>query len=229
VSGLKKIKASIGATVHRADRFAPFVASARHSLPNVMNNSVAITFDDGPDARFTPAILDVLRDRQAHATFFLVGQRADRSGDLVRRIVAEGHALGSHSETHPDMWELRPSAAIAEFERGRQILEAITGTRVPLVRPPKGWMDLRLALALRAHGFRSWLWNVDPADWDPKATVQSILDGSAALNSGDILLLHDAIERPIDHSAEDRSATVEALPGIIDQVRARGLELVTLT
>jgi peptidoglycan-N-acetylglucosamine deacetylase len=228
VSGLKKMKSSIGASVHRADRFAPFVASARRSLPDVINNSVAITFDDGPDGRFTPAILDVLRDRRVHATFFLVGQRADMRHDLVRRIVAEGHALGSHTDTHPDMWELSPSAAITEFERGRQILEAITGRQVPLFRPPKGWMDLRLALALRTHGFRSWLWTIDPADWDPNATVQSITEGSATLGSGDILLLHDAIERPIDPSAEDRSATVEALPGIIDRVRARGLRLVTL-
>ena len=223
-----KAKSSIATILHRADRFAPYVASARRSLPS-RDNSVAITFDDGPDARFTPAILEILHDRQVHATFFLVGQRADTQRDLVQEIVAGGHALGSHTESHPDMWELSRSAAVAEFERGRCTLEAITGTSVPLVRPPKGWMDLSLAVALRTRGFRSWLWNVDPEDWDPTATAQSIMEGSTGVSAGDIVLLHDAIERPIDPSAIDRSATVEALPGIIDHVRACGLELVTLS
>jgi peptidoglycan-N-acetylglucosamine deacetylase len=210
------------------DRFAPRVASASRSLPGGAR-SVAITFDDGPDPRFTPAVLDVLRERQVHATFFLVGERAERHVDIVRRIAAEGHSLGSHTASHPDMWELNQSAAIAEFTRGREILETITGNSVPLFRPPKGWMDLRFAIALRRFRMKTWLWNVDPEDWSPEATTDNILKGLGNLQAGDIVVLHDAIERPIDSSTTDRSATVEALPRIIDHALTRGLQMVRLS
>jgi peptidoglycan-N-acetylglucosamine deacetylase len=226
--GLSDIKAVAGAGLHRMDRFAPRVASANRSLPGGAP-SVALTFDDGPDDRFTPAVLDVLAERQVRATFFLVGNRAERHVDIVRRIAAEGHALGSHTASHPDMWELNRSAAIAEFRRGREILESITGNPAPLFRPPKGWMDLSLAIALRRFRFNTWLWNVDPEDWSPGATSKEILRGLGDLQAGDIVLLHDAIERPIDSFTTNRSATIEALPGIIDHAQVRGLQLVPLS
>lgn len=210
------------------DRFAPRVASASRSLYGE-SRSVAITFDDGPDADFTPAVLDILGERQIRATFFLVGERAERHVDIVRRIAAEGHALGSHTASHPDMWELNRSAAIAEFRRGREMIETITGKPVPLFRPPKGWMDLSLAIALRRFRMKTWLWNVDPQDWSPGATTETILKGLGELQGGDIVVLHDAIERPIDSSTSDRSATVEVLPWIIDRAQTRGLQMVPLS
>jgi len=218
----------VAETRSRLNRCAPRVAGASRSLPHAVN-SVAITFDDGPDVTFTPAILDILSERGVRATFFVVGHNAERQPDLVRRIVAEGHALGSHSATHPDMWELSPRAAIAEFQRGRKILQSITGMPVNLYRPPKGWMNLKQAVGLRALGFRTWLWNVDPEDWASGATPESVLKGLGDLQPGSIVLLHDAIELPIDPSTSDRAATIAALPHIIDHVQDRGMTLVTLS
>jgi peptidoglycan/xylan/chitin deacetylase (PgdA/CDA1 family) len=208
--------------------YAPRVAAVNRSLAP-REPAVALTFDDGPDVTFTPAVLDILSARGIRATFFVVGKRAEENPDIVQRIVAEGHALGSHTASHPDLWELSLPAAIAEFRRGRRMLEAITGQPVRLFRPPKGWMNLEQAAGLRAFGFRTWLWNVDPEDWAPGATSESVLHGVGQLQSGDVVLLHDAIELPIDPSTANRGATVAALPAIIDRVQAQGFDLVTLS
>jgi peptidoglycan/xylan/chitin deacetylase (PgdA/CDA1 family) len=212
----------------RLDRFAPAVASARKTLPSG-SPAVALTFDDGPDPTFTPAILDVLRDRDVRATFFLVGQSAARHPAIVRRMADEGHAIGSHSTSHPDMWELGPKATLAELREGRRMVGEITGRPVRLFRPPKGWMDVILASQLRLLGLKTWLWNVDPEDWAPGVTSQQLVERTAAVRGGDIVLLHDAIERPIDASTTDRGATVAALPAVIDRLQSQGLQLTALS
>lgn len=228
MNGIRHLRAAAGRVRRRTLHYAPLAAGARRSL-GAAPRSAAISFDDGPDADFTPAVLDILSEHGVKATFFVVGRRAERHPEIVRRIVAEGHALGSHTATHPDLWKLDPWVAIAEFRRGRGIVEDITGAPVRLFRPPKGWLDVAQAAGLRALGFRTWLWTVDPEDWAPGATPESILRGVEGIGPGDVVLLHDAIEDPIDASALNRQATVAALPGIIDEARSRDLALVTLS
>jgi peptidoglycan/xylan/chitin deacetylase (PgdA/CDA1 family) len=187
--------------------------------------AVAITFDDGPDPEFTPRVLEVLQRHQAPATFFIVGRRARRHPALVQRIVAAGHAVGSHTDTHADGWTLSPAEYARELWRGRRALESVTGRRETEFRPPKGYLPAQAALTAAALGIRPWMWSANPKDWRPGITAAEIVGSMPALTGGEIVLLHDGIELPLAPEAEDRSATVEALPAIIDAARSRGLRL----
>lgn len=186
----------------------------------------ALTFDDGPDEHFTPRVLDVLAARGTRATFFMVGRQAARHPELVRRVVAEGHAIASHTWSHPDVLPLPARELLAECRRGRAAVERAAGRRTPAYRPPKGDWNATGALVARAAGLRPWLWSLDPADWRGGATAEGILDGVRDLASGDVVLLHDGIAAPREEAARDRSATVAALPGLLDLARRRGLRAV---
>lgn len=200
---------------------------ARRGLP-VAGDAVAVTFDDGPDPEFAPAFLDELRRLGMVATFFVVGHRTRARPDLVRRALREGHAVGSHSDTHPEPWTVPLPALARDYRRGRQAAEAALGQRVRLFRPPKGYLDGSGAAAMLGAGVRPWLWTVDPGDWRPEATTDDIVAGVEGLTGGDVVLLHDAIEGPLAPSALDRSATLAALPAIAELAASRGLRFTTL-
>jgi peptidoglycan/xylan/chitin deacetylase (PgdA/CDA1 family) len=191
-------------------------------------SAVALTFDDGPDPVSTVAVLDELARLDISATFFLVGEHARAHPDLVRRIVADGHAVGSHSFSHPDPWRLPTRDLVREYRRGRALVEDAARQRVPLFRPPKGHVDTRGVLAMRAARARPWLWTIDPGDWEPDVTPEHIAEGCSGLQAGDVVLLHDAIRGPLAPSALDRSATCAALPLIASIAQARDLRFVTL-
>jgi peptidoglycan/xylan/chitin deacetylase (PgdA/CDA1 family) len=191
-------------------------------------DAVALTFDDGPDEVFTPRVLDMLAAEGAHATFFVVGSRARRHPELVRRIVSDGHAIGSHTWSHPRPWEVGGLTTLREYRAGRRAVEQIVGKRVALFRPPKGYLNGRIGLAILAERLETWLWTVDPEDWQPGATADELVARLEQLKGRDVVLLHDGLEDPLAPEAEDRSATVAALPRIIETARARGLELVRL-
>ena len=190
--------------------------------------AVALTFDDGPDEVFTPQVLDALAAKGAHATFFVVGRRAQRHPGLVRRIVSEGHAIGSHTWSHPRPWEVSGLTTLREYRAGRRAVEEIVGKRVALFRPPKGYLTGRIALAILAERLDTWLWTIDPEDWRPGVTADELVGRVERLKARDVVLLHDGLEDALAPEAEDRSATVAALPRVIETARARGLELVRL-
>ncbi len=191
-------------------------------------DAIALTFDDGPDPVHTPLVLDELRRLGAVATFFVVGERAAAHPDLIRRMVAEGHAVGSHSASHPDPWELSVRVLASDYRRGRAMLEAATGEPSRLFRPPKGYWDLRGAVATRAAGLDPWRWTIDTGDWARGADVESIMESVAAVGAGDVVLMHDAIEKPVSSDTLDRSATVASIAPLIERARARGLRPVVL-
>jgi peptidoglycan/xylan/chitin deacetylase (PgdA/CDA1 family) len=198
----------------------------RASVP--VERGVALTFDDGPDPDFTPAVLDVLAERGVHATFFVVGKRAERHAELVRRIAEEGHALGSHSWSHREPGSLSARELARDYRAGRRAVEAAAWRDVPLFRPPRGLWDARTAVLTRAAGMRTWLWTLDSQDWRPGVAAREIAGRAAEVAGGGVILLHDALELPTAPEAEDRSATVAALPALVDGIRARGLDLVRL-
>jgi peptidoglycan/xylan/chitin deacetylase (PgdA/CDA1 family) len=222
------------APVHPLRHLAPivengarWVAGAQRRFP-AGSHVVALTFDDGPDPIYTPAILEVLREHDAVATFFMVGSRAERQPNLVRRVIEQGHAIGSHSTTHPSMWELSFRNAVQEYRTARRVLESIVGRSVPLFRPPNGSIIPTQALLIRLLRFQPWLWSIDPKDWEPGALPEGILAALGDPGDGDVILLHDAIEKPIDDTAANRSSTVDALPKIVNRVRQLGLRLALL-
>jgi peptidoglycan/xylan/chitin deacetylase (PgdA/CDA1 family) len=221
------VRRGIGVVQRRTRRAAMMLSRSKLAL-GAASGHVALTFDDGPDPRHTPEILDELRRLDAVATFFLVGDRAAAHPHLVRRMVAEGHAVGSHSRSHPEPWRLSMRALTREYRLGRALVEDAARCPVHLFRPPKGYVDLRGAAAMGRAGLTPWLWTIDTRDWVPDATSAEIAASVDGLRSGDIVLLHDAIEGPLAPAALDRSATVAALADIVAVARERRLRLVTL-
>ncbi|MBM7804166.1 peptidoglycan/xylan/chitin deacetylase (PgdA/CDA1 family) [Geodermatophilus bullaregiensis] len=190
--------------------------------------SVALTFDDGPHPGSTDRILEVLSELDVRATFFCVGRNARAHPHLVRGIRAEGHAVGSHSLTHPHPRETAPQDLRAEYQQGRGAVAEALGADTPLFRPPHGHLGPVGAVVIRRLGLTTWLWTVDPRDWRPGATVDEIVSVAARAVSGDVVLLHDWVEQAVAPEALDRSATVAALPLIVRAIRERGLRLEAL-
>jgi cellulose synthase/poly-beta-1,6-N-acetylglucosamine synthase-like glycosyltransferase/peptidoglycan/xylan/chitin deacetylase (PgdA/CDA1 family)/spore germination protein YaaH len=195
---------------------------------------VALTFDDGPDAKWTPKILDILARERAPATFFVTGMSSLSEPGLLRRIVAEGSELGNHSTTHADLDRLPEALIRLELNATQRLVESYTGHSMRLFRAPYlGDADpdtsdeLRAARVAADMGYLSVGLNVDPLDWtatDARSIVArtvSQVESGDANRSTQIVLLHDA--------GGDRSATIEALPQIIRELRARGYELVTVS
>ena len=200
-----------------------------HTAPAVADDparTVALTFDDGPGPA-TPAVLDILHKNGVHATFFVIGQRVAAEPKLVQRIAAEGHALGNHSWSHhiPSAkagW--KRSTVTAEIERTNRAILAVTGLKPCLFRPPGGIVK-GAQRATHTAGLSMILWSTDPRDWAASASKKSASVIRKRVSDGlneqhPVILLHDG--------GGNRSATVAALQGIIDDYRARGYQFVTL-
>lgn len=182
---------------------------------------VYLTFDDGPDPLFTPQVLDLL-DRGGHrATFFLLGASVAQQPQLAREIRLRGHAIGSHSASHPKSWERTCWPVLVDYIRGHRAVAKATGERVRLFRPPYGHDDLAAwwaAVLTRSH----WIhWSCDPFDWEPDATPDGILDRVGTPEPGTIVLLHDRLHD--NPAARDRSATIAALELLLDRLENAGL------
>jgi peptidoglycan/xylan/chitin deacetylase (PgdA/CDA1 family) len=194
----------------------------------VGTGGVALTFDDGPDPCYTPAVLDVLATFGVVATFFCVGDLAASQPDIVRRMIEEGHAVGSHGAMHADLPTLANAELAGNLRGGRDMVAAVVGAPVPLFRPPHGDATLRTGLMARGLGLHTWLWTVDPEDWRPGIRSAEVVSGCSQAGEGDVIVLHDGLQEPWSPEALDRSATVEALPEIIEGGRSKGLQFVRL-
>ncbi len=190
---------------------------------------VALTFDDGPDPEFTAQILDTLKSRGAVASFFVVGRQVQRLPELTRRIAAEGHEIGNHSWSHPDLAHMSESAIRVELAATGRVIEAVTGHRPLLFRPPyigdarpSTEERLRPMAVANALGYRVAALEIDTKDWfetDPDVIVANAMR-AIERDVGRVVLLHDA--------GGDRSSTIAALGPLIDSLRARGYRLTTV-
>lgn len=181
---------------------------------------VALTFDDGPDPLYTPKLLDLLREKNVKATFFVVGKRADRHPEIVQRAWAEGHLVGNHTWSHyPLFCFLTPGRLRGEIERGTESIRRSCGSRPRFFRSPVGLRHPLLAPYLEDAGLEYVSWSFRTLD---TFTTNSSVLAHRILNkasSGDIILLHDRLPRGTD-------AMLEALPRVIDELRERGFEFV---
>jgi peptidoglycan-N-acetylglucosamine deacetylase len=186
----------------------------------------ALTFDDGPHPRGTPAALQALAAADVRATFFLVGEQVRRNPGLVGEIVAAGHDIGLHCDRHRNLLRLAPWQVRADIARARATLEAVSGRQIGLYRPPYGALNATALRLARAHGWRTLLWSHWGKDWQARATPESIATlVTAGAGAGSVLLLHDAD----DYSARDSwRRTVAALPRVLDTLAQRGLQPVAL-
>ena len=177
---------------------------------------IALTFDDGPHALYTVQLLNGLKERNVPATFFFLGQRAEQNQDLVRRVYEEGHEVGCHSWSHPDLLKLSNAAIKNQIDRCRALFDDILGEQPAyLVRPPYGNADRRVRTAVDQVMLT---WSVDPLDWkllDEEKVYQNII---AEARDGAIILCHDI-----------HPTTVPAALRAVDALQAQGYEFVTVS
>jgi peptidoglycan-N-acetylglucosamine deacetylase len=192
---------------------------ATYAQARVDQPYIAMTFDDGPSAENTPRLLEMLKQRNIKATFFLIGQNVVSNPDLVRRILAEGHEIGNHSWTHPQLSKLSDDRVTAEITQTQDAIKDASGFTPTLLRPPYGaitprqreWIENRFGLNII-------LWSVDPFDWKrPGASVitQRILSQT---RPGAIILSHDIHKQ-----------TVDAMPATLDALIAKGYKFATVS
>lgn len=178
---------------------------------------VALTFDDGP-SEHTPALLDALKAREAHATFFLVGANVVRRPELAQRMAAEGHDVANHTRTHLRLPPLREDQIANEIANGATVIRRATGERVRLFRPPGGQYDARVLAEAARQGEMTVLWSTNTGDWrarSPRWIANRVLSN---VENGDIVLMHEA-----------RPETAAALPAILRALQERGFRLVTVS
>lgn len=151
-----------------------------------------LTFDDGPDPEHTPRVLDLLGQHGAKASFFLVGDQAVRHPGIVRRIVAEGHAIGNHSWSHPLMTSLPLSEQLHEIDRTDEALAAFDGRKRHLFRPPSGALPFKLLLHFARERRTLAYWSYDSHDY-ARLPAQALLPKirSRPPRAGDVVLMHD--------------------------------------
>ena len=176
---------------------------------------VALTFDDGPSSATTPALLDLLKQKNAHATFFMLGNRASGNPDLVKRAEKEGHVVASHTMYHQNFATISRSAIESDLAESRAVFNDILGHNPALVRPPYG----NTTDVVRDNSSAPIiLWSVDTLDWKNKDVGSILTVAKEQVHDGAIILMHDIYE-----------TSVEAAGNLIDTLRADGYELVTVS
>lgn len=197
-------------------RFRGHVIAARPV--SLKQKVVALTFDDGPDPDVTPDVLDLLRRYHAPATFFVIGERVKRWPELVQREVRDGHAVESHSYSHPRE-EISAWHAWRELQRTAIVITTWAGRAPTIFRPPYGNLTDNLSKAARHEGLCVVKWTVCGSD-NPRLTAAEIVEAAThEVRSGDIILLHDG---------RDRHQTVRALPEILRRLSDDGYRFVTV-
>jgi peptidoglycan/xylan/chitin deacetylase (PgdA/CDA1 family) len=189
---------------------------------------VAITFDDGPSPIYTPAILDILKKKQAPATFFLVGKHVQKYPQIAQRICQEGHEIGNHTYSHRDLVPATRRTVIKEINQAELVFKTVLKRDTNLFRPPRGIYGNAVRKLLLEMGYTIVLWNVSAADWSglsPKRIVRRV---KRFTRNGGIILFHDS-GAIIRSEGASRGNTVEALPLVIDKLRRYGFEIVPLS
>jgi peptidoglycan/xylan/chitin deacetylase (PgdA/CDA1 family) len=187
---------------------------------------ICLTFDDGPDPFSTPKILEALEHAGAKATFFLVGQRAERYPDLVNRILAGGHEIGEHSFSHLHPWKTWPFRYIKDLQKGGRSLEPYLSPKKSVVfRPPYGKMNMAGLIYVWFGGKQVAFWNIDPKDYQEDSAqkiTEVIIDN---LGPGSVILLHDG-RRSLSDNAY---STTEAVRRILKKIGNREKVLATIS
>jgi peptidoglycan/xylan/chitin deacetylase (PgdA/CDA1 family) len=192
-------------------------------------NPLALTFDDGPSA-WTGEVLELLRQFEARATFFVIGDRVRERPGLLRRIVDEGHEVGSHTLTHPRLTEIEDHEVRSEILGGVEAVEEVLGERPRLFRAPGFYADERVLAIVEELGLEAVFADVDPRDWEPGKDSHAIFRFTlGGLSPGVIVDLHDGYPNPPTASRDDCTPTVEALEHLLPCLSSEGYETVTVS
>jgi len=188
-------------------------------------SGIALTFDDGPNPAITPSLLDTLDRHEARASFFVIGRWVRACPEIVGEIAARGHAIGNHTDTHPNMVWLSTGRIVDELVHCQQAIESAGASRPTLTRPPYGFRGPQFKAAVRQSGLSGVvMWSMMGRDWSPRGKGK-LHERLARVRRGDIVVLHDG-----DHAAlgADRRKTVQALEDWLPRWRDSGLRCVSL-
>jgi polysaccharide deacetylase family sporulation protein PdaB len=189
-----------------------------HHVPT-SKKLVALTFDDGPLAKTTPKILSILKEKNVKATFFVVGEQVEKFPNIVMREFSDGHEIGNHTYSHPQLTKLSKEDIDKEMQKTETELSHLK-LHPTLFRPPCGAYNQYILQLARDKGYITILWSIDTYDWrcpPVNSVIDSVLHN---VKPGSIILLHDG---------KSPSPTPEALAFIIDGLRARGYEFTTVS
>jgi peptidoglycan/xylan/chitin deacetylase (PgdA/CDA1 family) len=184
---------------------------------------VALTFDDGPDSQYTPQILEILSKNSVPATFFIIGNRAQIFPDVVKRMVREGHIIGNHSMTHPNIVKLNAQETAKEIKDAETVLASLAGYKPLLFRSPYGSLDPEKVKDIEKLGVKIIAWNVDSLDWKSLTAEQVKSNILENVKAGSIILQHCA-----GSTEENLTGTVGALNDVIVTLKKEGYKFVTV-
>lgn len=180
---------------------------------------IALTFDDGPNEKLTPRLLDLLAQHHIHATFFVLGECVERNPDILKRAAREGHEIGNHSWSHPNLAKMSDESVRGQIKRTEELIAGTTGTRPTLFRPPYGSITAHQKHLVHDElGYQIILWDVDPLDWKnpgPTVVANRILKET---RPGSIVLSHDI-----------HAQTIEAMPRTLNELEAKGFKFLTVS
>jgi peptidoglycan/xylan/chitin deacetylase (PgdA/CDA1 family) len=205
---------------------ATVAKSTEPAEPRIIFNSVhvsgpyiALTFDDGPHVTLTPKLLDLLAAHHIKATFFVIGQNVAEHPEIVARTAREGHEIGNHSWSHPNLGKMSDESIRRQLRQTEDAIGSATGTKPTLLRPPYGSLSTRQKRWIHDEfGYEIILWDVDPLDWKrpgPSVVGKRIVKETRA---GSIVLAHDI-----------HPGTIAAMPSTLDQLEAKGFQFVTVS
>ena len=211
----------VSGEVVTSETVTPAVLRIVRRTPLPGSRVVALTFDDGPWPVQTDTLLDILAEKNVPATFFMLGSRVKAAPEVARRVFESGHLVGNHSFRHRRFDEISEKAMRSEISRANREIEKATGVVPRWFRAPGGHMTAAASAEIARLGMRTALWTVDPADWRDDVAASTVVHNVLeAAHPGAVILLHDG--------GGEQSQTLEALPSIIDGLRAAGYEFVTL-
>jgi len=184
---------------------------------NRKEKRIALTFDDGPNVQYTGKILDILKQFDVKATFFIVGQEAEKFSDIVNRIVDEGHCLANHTYSHRRFRKLKRSDWMNEFQKTDDVISKYNTNSGRIIRTPHGILSVSIIYFAIKYKYKIMLWSIDSCDW-MKKSVDQICEcvNTKKISGGDILLFHD-----------DNDYTLKALPIIINKLKSLRLSFAT--
>lgn len=213
-------------TNHYTKRTNPHISLPAGSAKGVSHYSgpsslpyIALTFDDGPHPTHTPRLLNILKAHNVKATFYVTGQNAARYPHIIRRMVADGHEIGNHTWSHPNLTKLSDNQVKSQIDRSNVAIANAAGVKARTFRPPYAAMTSRQRAGVKAqYGYPIVFWSVDPRDWKDR---NASLVTSRILNQtkrGSIILLHDI-----------HASSVAAVPNTINGLLSKGYQFVTVS
>lgn len=187
------------------------------SYTRLKTSECLLTFDDGPDPKLTPIILQTLKEKNVRAIFFVIGERAEQNKEILQQIVADGHTIGNHTYSHHPFLSMQSTSKVKEeLLKGQNTLEKLTGKKISLFRPPIGYTNPNIARALQQLRMKNVGWTVRSFDSVYKDDQQFVKRMVSSIKNGTIVLFHDNLD-----------VTIKNLATIIDQCRQNGIKFVS--